>query len=112
MQSNVLGYLARKSSHSGVQLKCHAPDWNRPYLIMREYLNLPMPRRLLVPLWGRSRWTYVIFGATRQYKFGEFYRKMTLLDRYVLDLSMDRERKLDRRVGLAIGVMLALRPLG
>ena len=37
---------------------------------------------------------------------GEFNRKFTLLDRYVLDLSRDSGRSLDRRVALAMGVML------
>jgi hypothetical protein len=37
---------------------------------------------------------------------GEFNRKFTLLDRYVLDLSRDEERALDRRVAVAMGVML------
>ena len=38
--------------------------------------------------------------------FGEFNRKFTLLDRYVLDLSADPGRTFDRRVALALGVML------
>ena len=37
---------------------------------------------------------------------GEFNRKFTILDRYVLDLSGDSGRALDRRVALAMGVML------
>lgn len=37
---------------------------------------------------------------------GGFDRKFTLFDRYVLDLSADRKRMLDRRVALALGVML------
>lgn len=37
---------------------------------------------------------------------GEFNRKFTILDRYVLDLSNDSTRALDRRVALAMGVML------
>ena len=37
---------------------------------------------------------------------GEFNRKLTLLDRYVLDLTADRERVFDRRIALALGVML------
>jgi hypothetical protein len=36
----------------------------------------------------------------------EFNRKFTILDRYVLDLSKDSARVLDRRVALAMGVML------
>jgi hypothetical protein len=37
---------------------------------------------------------------------GEFNRKFTLLDRYVLDLSRDRSNYLDRRIAIALGVML------
>jgi uncharacterized protein YxjI len=37
---------------------------------------------------------------------GEFNRKFTILDRYVLDLSLDVDRTLDRRVAVAMGVML------
>ncbi|HYE02603.1 MAG TPA: hypothetical protein VD963_05145, partial [Phycisphaerales bacterium] len=39
-------------------------------------------------------------------RLGVFNRKLTLLDRYVLDLSADRAERLDRRVALALGVML------
>ena len=38
--------------------------------------------------------------------FGEFNRKFTLFDRYVLDLSADADRTFDRRIALAVGVML------
>ena len=37
---------------------------------------------------------------------GEFNRKFTILDRYVLDLKADGARSMDRRVALALGVML------
>jgi hypothetical protein len=37
---------------------------------------------------------------------GEFNRKFTILDRYVLDLTADPGRNLDRRIALALGVML------
>ena len=37
---------------------------------------------------------------------GEFNRKFTLLDRYVLDVTADDERALDRRIVLATGIML------
>ena len=37
---------------------------------------------------------------------GEFNRKFTLLDRYVLDLSADPGRALDRRIALALAIML------
>lgn len=37
---------------------------------------------------------------------GQFSRRFTILDRYVLDLSGDRARMVDRRLALALGVML------
>ena len=39
-------------------------------------------------------------------KIGAFNRRFTISDKYVLDLSEDQERKLDRRVALAVGVLL------
>ena len=44
-------------------------------------------------------------GQTDQV-IGQFDRKFTLLDRYVLDMSLDVGGVLDRRVALALGVML------
>jgi len=37
---------------------------------------------------------------------GKFMRKYTLMDRYVLDMTPDAARLIDRRVAVAIGVML------
>ena len=37
---------------------------------------------------------------------GEFNRKFTILDRYVLDMSADTQRTIDRRIAVAISVML------
>jgi len=40
------------------------------------------------------------------FRSGEFNRKLTILDRYVLDMRADTTRSLDRRIALALGVML------
>jgi len=45
-------------------------------------------------------------GTTDGVVIGDFNRKLTLLDRYVLDLRQDPDRRLDRRVALALGIML------
>jgi hypothetical protein len=37
---------------------------------------------------------------------GEFNRNFTILDRYVLDLTRDRSRTIDRRLAVALGVLL------
>ena len=39
-------------------------------------------------------------------KIGAFNRRFSIFDKYVLDLSEDPERKLDRRVALAVGILL------
>jgi hypothetical protein len=59
-------------------------------------------------MFGLLRTNFVIVsGANASGQvLGEFNRKFTLFDRYVLDLSPDATRSLDRRVALALGVML------
>ena len=37
---------------------------------------------------------------------GEFNRNFTIFDRYVLDLTRDRPRTIDRRLAVALGVLL------
>lgn len=54
----------------------------------------------LIPL------NFVFEGPDGREHFGGFDRKFTLLDRYVLDLTPDTRRVLDRRVALALGVLL------
>jgi uncharacterized protein YxjI len=49
---------------------------------------------------------FILVRAEGGGRLGSFNRKFTLLDRYVLDMTPDQTRWLDRRVALAIGVML------
>ena len=49
---------------------------------------------------------YIFTRGESDVVIGEFNRKMTLLDRYVLDMTRDARRVIDRRVALALGVML------
>jgi len=39
-------------------------------------------------------------------ELGVFNRSFTILDRYVLDMSADLKARIDRRLALAMGVML------
>ena len=39
-------------------------------------------------------------------KIGPFRRRFSIFDKYVLDFSEDPERKLDRRVAVAVGILL------
>jgi hypothetical protein len=74
-------------------------------IAMEESIVLSMLRRILGPLFGLLRTNFVFERPTGE-ELGEFNRKLTLFDRYVLDLREDPERTLDRRIALATGVML------
>lgn len=67
---------------------------------------LSLLRRVLGPFFGLLRTNFLILHPDSERELGEFKRKFTILDRYVLDLTADRARTLDRRIALALGVML------
>jgi len=83
-----------------------APDGTTLYLAKEDSVILSLLRRLLGPLFGLLRTNFVIVRGDSDDVVGEFNRKFTILDRYVLDLKVDRNRLFDRRVALALGVML------
>ena len=83
-----------------------APDGTTLYVAKEDSIILSLLRRLLGPLFGLLRTNFIIVRDGSEDVVGEFNRKFTLLDRYVLDLKADGARVLDRRVALALGVML------
>jgi uncharacterized protein YxjI len=76
------------------------------FVAMEDSIILSLLRRVLGPMFGLLRTNYVFLGPDGRSVLGEFKRKMTILDRYALDLKRDRQRKLDRRLALALGVIL------
>ena len=83
-----------------------APDGRALAMAVEDSIVLSLLRRVLGPLFGVLRTNFVLVRGENAEVFGEFNRKFTLLDRYVLDLSADPGRAFDRRVALALGVML------
>ncbi|HEX2780854.1 MAG TPA: hypothetical protein VHM30_15240 [Gemmatimonadaceae bacterium] len=67
---------------------------------------LALLRRFMGPMYGLLRTNFVFLRPSDDKVFGEFQRKLTILDRYALDLREDKQRELDRRLALALGVML------
>lgn len=53
-----------------------------------------------------THFNFIIVRGDSEDGLGQFNRQFTLLDRYVLDLSADRAQCLDRRIAVALGVML------
>ncbi|HEU4566337.1 MAG TPA: hypothetical protein VFS05_16860 [Gemmatimonadaceae bacterium] len=76
------------------------------FVAREDSIILSLLRRFLGPLFGFLRTNFVFQAPGSDRALGEFRRKMTILDRYVLDLSEDAQRTVDRRVALALGVML------
>ncbi len=87
---------------------CHDLEGNAICTAYEDSIILSLLRRLFGPAFGLLRTNYVIVRGSSADgdRLGEFNRKLTLFDRYVLDLSADPTRSLDRRIALAMGVLL------
>ena len=75
-------------------------------MAIEDSIVLSLLRRIIGPFLGFLRTNFVLVRGADAEIFGEFNRKFTLLDRYVLDLSADTARTFDRRVAVALGIML------
>jgi len=107
----VLARLRKHYVHNLVRKRWYVetPGGERVALAVEDSIVLSLLRRVLGPLFGLLRTNFILIaggGATDGVVIGEFNRKLTLLDRYVLDLREDADRRLDRRVALALGIML------
>jgi uncharacterized protein YxjI len=76
------------------------------FVAKEDSMILSLLRRFLGPLFGLLRTNFIILPAGTEDVIGEFKRKFTILDRYVLDMTADPQRVMDRRVAIALGVML------
>jgi uncharacterized protein YxjI len=82
------------------------PDGRVLFLAKEDSVILSLLRRFLGPLFGILRTNFIILPAGTEDVIGEFKRKLTILDRYVLDMTSDPQHLMDRRIALALGVML------
>jgi uncharacterized protein YxjI len=83
-----------------------APDGRVLFLAKEDSVILSLLRRFLGPLFGLLRTNFIFLPAGSEDVIGEFKRKFTILDRYVLDMTADPDRLMDRRIAIALGVML------
>ncbi len=106
-----LGRLRKTYVHNLLRKRWYVevPPGRVVALAVEDSIVLSLLRRLLGSLFGVLRTNFLLLwagGPAAGVVFGEFNRKFTVLDRYVLDLTGDPDRELDRRVALALGVML------
>lgn len=83
-----------------------SPEGTVEWVAKEDSVILSLLRRVLGPMYGLLRTNFVIQPSGSERVIGEFKRKLTILDRYALDLTPDVHRAFDRRVALALGVML------
>lgn len=84
---------------------CLSPEGEVLFIAREDSMVLSLLRRFLLGFFGLLRTDFLIYGP-RWRVLGEFDRRFTLLDRYVLDLGADGLRTMDRRLALAMGVIL------
>jgi uncharacterized protein YxjI len=99
LQKNMLSNILRK------RWRAQTMD-GLPILEAREdSMILSLLRRLLGPFFGLLRTNFILIDPTGKL-VGEFQRKFTILDRYALDMKADANRNIDRRLAIAVGVVL------
>lgn len=81
------------------------PDDTLWALAQEDSIILSLLRRLLGSMYGLLRINFVIEDAEGN-TLGTLGRDLNLFDRYTLDLGPDTARRLDRRVGVALAVLL------
>jgi uncharacterized protein YxjI len=85
---------------------CYAPDGSLICIAKEDSIILALLRRVLGTFFGLLRTNFIIVRGNSDQVIGEFNRNFTILDRYVLDMSADRQPALDRRIAISLGVML------
>lgn len=85
--------------------KVYTPSDGMICLVEEDSLMLALLRRWLGSFWGLLR-TNFDFRLPDGHRVGEFNRKLAIIDSYFLDLRQDPWYLLDRRVCLAMAILL------
>lgn len=85
---------------------CYTPDGALICIAKEDPLYLALLKRFVSSLFGLLPLNFVIIHGETKQILGELNRQFTIRDRYVLDMSADQAGYLDRRIAIALGVML------
>lgn len=107
-QGEVLGHLQKNYLYNILRKRwlILSPSGDLIAMAKEDSIILSLLRRLLGPLFGILRINFIFVRGESDEVIGEFNRKLTLFDSYVLDMSADTAGVLDRRLALGLGVML------
>ena len=111
-EGRTIGWLRRQGWQSFLRRVWHVVDAREKQiaLAMEDSLPKAILRRLvgergLIGMLVRTNFIFVREND-REVPFGEFNRRLTLTDKHILDLSNDPERTFDRRLALALAIVL------
>lgn len=110
-QGQVIGYLRRKGMESILRRKWHIEDGQERMVALA--LEDSWPRAILRRLIGEQglismlvRTNFILVRSEGAAPFGEYNRRLSLTDQHVMDLSNDPERSFDRRLAVALAIVL------
>lgn len=106
-QGALIARLVKKRLHNILRKRwyCFGADGSLLFIAKEDSMILSILRLFLGSFFGLLRTNYIIYDHDENI-LGEFNRKLTILDRYVLDMTADSLRAVDRRSALAMGVVL------
>lgn len=85
--------------------ECFAVD-GKLLCVALEQAHMALVRQTLERVFSNVATNFSILRRDSDVAIGEFNRKATILSHHALDLKADSARSLDRRIALALGVML------
>lgn len=107
----IIGYLRRQGLQSIFRRVWHIEDGTERTIALA--MEDSWPKAILRRLIGEQslvgmlvRTNFIIVRAEKEPPIGEFNRRMTLTDKHILDMSNDPTRTMDRRLALALGLVL------
>lgn len=106
---NLLAKLKKNYLYNFIRRRWYIsrPDGTMWVLAKEDSIVLSLLRRVMPEIFAAfMRTNFIIVRPDDEQVIGEFNRKLAILDRYVLDMSNDTDHCLDRRVALALGVLL------
>lgn len=86
--------------------ECLGPDGTLLCVALELSYALALVRLALERIFGYVPTNFRILQGGTDIQIGEFNRKATILNHHVLDLKGDPKQSIDRRIALALGVML------
>lgn len=101
---NLLGWF--RKNHLYNVWYCHDADGELVCVAKEDSIVKAIMRRFLGSFYGLLRTNFVLLAPDEKTKLGMFNRKFTLFDKYVLDMTFDHEQTLDRRIAVAMAVLL------